>query len=240
MEISYTRYRIYRECPWKYKLVFVDGRRIPLNPKSAFGLSLHRALEAWLSAGDRSLESLLNALKSRWMTDGYPDDASEARWYAKAERSLKRFHGEESSRRSRTVGVEKEFVWESGGHRVRGMIDRIDQGPDGTYELVDYKTGPKAPTPAQVAADPQLRFYALGARRALKIEPATLTVDCVVAGERVSVPCDASGEGTLTADILAAANGIAIDRFEPDTSYCSRCDFKDDCAHSIARAKRSA
>lgn len=235
MEISYTRYRIYRECPWKYKLLFVDGRRIPLTPKSSFGLSLHRALEAWLGGGDRSLEALFDALHSRWIPEGYPDEATEARWYAKAERTLARFQREEESRRARTVGVEKEFVWTLGRHEVRGMIDRIDQLPDGAYELVDYKTGPSAPAAAQVAADPQMRFYALGARRGLGLRASLLTVESVVAGERVSAAYDGAGEEALAADVAAAAASIEAGAFGPDARFCPRCDFRDDCVYSAAR-----
>lgn len=238
MEISFTRYRIYRECPWKYKLIFADGRRIPLNPKSSFGLSLHRALERWLSAGDDSHDALFDALRSAWIPEGYPDEATEARWYAKAERTLSRFHEEQVSRRARVVAVEKEFVWTLGRHEVRGMIDRVDQGPDGAYELIDYKTGPGVPTPEQVAADPQMRFYALGARQGLGIRPASVTMDCVAAGERVNVPYDPAGEETLTADILNAANDIERGKSDPDTSFCRRCDFKNDCAYSVARDKK--
>lgn len=232
MEISYTRYRIYRECPWKYKLLFLDGRRIPLIPKASYGLSLHRALEDWLLRGGVSLESLLESLRSKWLTDGYPDEAAEARWYSKAERVLTRFHAEESSRRSRLICAEKEFFWDLERHRVRGKIDRIDQAPDGTYDLVDYKTGPGVPTTARVAADPQLRFYALGAGRALGVPVSTLTMDFVTAGERVSVPYDPSGEETLAADIAAAADAIEAGQFAADTRYCPRCDFRGDCPYA--------
>lgn len=235
MEISFTRYRVYRECPWKYKLLFVDGRKIPLNPKSSFGLSLHRALEAWLRGGDLSEDAMRAALRSHWLRAGYPDEEAESRWRRKAERVLARFCGEEEDRRARTVAVEKEFIFTSGSHQVRGMIDRIDQGPDGAYELVDYKTGPAAPAPEQVAKDLQLRFYALGAKRGLSLPPATLTMDCVAAGGRVSAPYDGEGEDALDADVRAAASGIEAGSFAPDTSFCPRCDFRLDCVSSAAK-----
>ncbi len=235
MEISFTRYRIYRECPWKYKLLFVDGRRIPATPKSSFGLSLHRTLEVWLRGGERSVESIHSALRSQWLAVGYPDEDAEARAYSKAQRVLARFCDEEENRRARTVAVEREFIWNLGVHQVRGMIDRIDQGPDGAYELIDYKTGPTVPKPAEVAKDAQLRFYALGAKRGLNLEPSTLTVDCVTVGARVSAPYDDSGEETMAADIRGAASGIEAAAFSPDTSFCHRCDFRKDCVHSIAK-----
>lgn len=234
MEISFTRWRVYRECPWKYKLLFVDGRRIAPTAKSSFGLSVHRAIEDWRRAGDDSLEALLESLDAQWDDRGYADEDEETRWRRKAERALTRWHAEECSRRAKVVASEKEFVWALGSHQARGMIDRIEQRPDGAYELVDYKTG-DAPKAEQVAADRQLRFYALGARRGLGLPPAWLTVDAVAAGERVSAPYDGQGEEALAADIMKAAADIEAGAFAPDTAFCPRCDFRASCAYSAAK-----
>lgn len=234
MEISFTRWRVYRECPWKYKLHFVDGLKIPPTPKASFGLSLHRAIEAWKDAGDDSLDALLEALHAQWNDRGYADEDEETRWRRKAERALTRWHADETARRSKVVASEKEFIWQLGSHRVRGMIDRVEQRPDGAYELVDYKTG-DAPDEARVAADAQMRFYALGARRGLGLTPAWLTVDAVTAGARVSAPYDGKGEEALAADITAAAASIEAGSFTPDTSFCPRCDFRKACTFSVAK-----
>ncbi|MDE2490195.1 MAG: PD-(D/E)XK nuclease family protein, partial [Elusimicrobia bacterium] len=111
----------------------------------------------------------------------------------------------------------------------------VDQGPDGAYELIDYKTGPAVPSEEEVGRDAQLRFYALGAKRGLGLKPALLTVDCVAAGRRVSAVYLADGEEALSADIRTAADAIEAGDFAPETSYCPRCDFRADCPHSTAR-----
>ncbi len=54
---------------------------------------------------------------------------------------------------------------------LRGVLDRLDRGPDGTLQLIDYKTGSAAVLKAKVAdplEDTQLAFYAT-------LEPAART-----------------------------------------------------------------
>ena len=51
MEISFTKLRVYRECPWKYQLQFVAGWRIPLTPAGSLGLSLQQSMMSLDRAG---------------------------------------------------------------------------------------------------------------------------------------------------------------------------------------------
>lgn len=235
MEISFTRYRVYRECPWKYKLKFVDEQSVPLTPKASFGASIHFALESWLSDPARAPETIVEALDANWISDGYADREEAARWRSKAARVLRAFALAEISRRSSVIDVEAEFTFALGGHTVRGMIDRIDREPDGGYEVIDYKTGPHSPTTEDVARDVQLQFYALGAARGLSLPVKTLTIDSVSAGERVSVPYDAASAETLMRDITLAADSIEKKTFAADTRFCARCDYAKTCEFSVKK-----
>jgi DNA helicase-2/ATP-dependent DNA helicase PcrA len=234
MEISFTKLRVYRECPWKYQLQFVAGWRIPLTPAGSLGLSLHRALECFHRKDSPRDEDLWACYESRWLGAGYPDEQSREAGRAKGRRILERYLADERQRRTVIEAVEREFVYPLGRHEVRGMIDRIDRHPDGSLEVMDYKTSGDGEA-LQPRDELQLRFYGLGCRESLAKEPDLLTLYFVAAGRRATVPYDRSGEEGLKAMIAEAADRIEAGRFPPDTSFCSQCDFRKRCAYSVAR-----
>ena len=49
--------------------------------------------------------------------------------------------------------------------RVGGKIDRVDVLPDGSIEIIDYKTGATIPSQKEVDKNLQLSFYALAATK---------------------------------------------------------------------------
>lgn len=238
MEISFTRLRVYLECPWKYKLHFGQSQKIAATPASSLGISLHRALECFYLGGGDGLESLWRCYDRQWVNDGYLDEDARTRWHAKGRRILARYFESQSSRRTKVIGVEKEFIYSLGRHTVRGMIDRIDLHPDGRRELIDYKMrlnfkkdlSAAASGSSGVGESLQLRFYALGAREGLGYKPDVLTVSYLAAGREESAPYDDSGEGRLKVLIASCADRIEAGDFGPDTSFCPRCAFQKTCA----------
>jgi RecB family exonuclease len=235
MEISFTQFRVYRECPWKYKLLFVDRKKIPLKQPSSLGLSLHKALEAFHRAGAPDLEKLLDCYEERWVGGGYASASERDEYFEKGLRILERYFAQEAQRRTSVEGIEKEFFYPLGAHLVRGMVDRLDVHPDGKHEVIDYKTRLDPQPEGTESAWLQLRFYGLGLKECLGISPASLTIHYLSSGKRETVPYDQAGEEALKADILAAADGIEAGKFVPDTAFCRRCDFRKTCTHSIAR-----
>ncbi len=229
MEINFTHFRVYRECPWKFKLLYRDGERIAPSPAASLGLTLHRALEAFHREGGDDLKLLLSLYRDHWVDAGFEDPALGKTWRRKGRRMLERFFADERGRRTRIEGVEREFLYPLGRHSVRGMIDRIDQHPDGRFEIIDYKTG--AEVMGSLEESLQLRFYALGAKEGLGIEPSIITFHYLASGKTASVDYDPGAEEALKADILRAADAIEKGAFPPDTGFCPRCGLRKTCLY---------
>lgn len=55
---------------------------------------------------------------------------------------------------------------------MRGKIDRIDKLPDGSWEVIDYKTGTDVDLSLPVTDSLQMGIYAVGAQRAWNMKKA--------------------------------------------------------------------
>lgn len=64
-----------------------------------------------------------------------------------------------------TLAVERRFEVALGEHRLRGIFDRVDIGPDGAIEVHDYKTGKRTPSRRDLEADLQVGLYEIAARQ---------------------------------------------------------------------------
>lgn len=235
MEISFTQLRVYLECPWKYKLLFVDRRSIEPTPASILGSALHKTLERFHRRGPSELPRLLELFGEEWRRACRFLEPVCSEWGRKGSRLLEGYFKRESRRKTQIVGLEREFIYPLGGHLVRGMIDRVDLHPDERHEVIDYKTQMEAQTEEAVQDNLQLRFYALGLRETYAIKPALLTLDYLASDRAVTVLYDPSREGELKELIEKTADKIEARDFRPDTSFCPHCDFRKTCTHSVAR-----
>lgn len=237
VELSYSQVRTYLDCPWLYKLRYEDGWRTAWTPASSLGVSIHRALERFHRLEPPAGESeLSDAYEAGWLGEGYASASEQMEWHAKGGEILRAYWAAESGRPARIVAVEREFAFPLEAHTVRGMIDRIDRRPDGSIEIIDYKTHLDLVAEDEVARDLQLRTYALGARECLGLEPAWLTLYYVAAGRRISVPYDPSGEAEVRELFARIADLISHGKsFTPDTTHCPSCPLRLRCAYSTAK-----
>lgn len=198
------------------------------------GQTIHRALELFHS-GDETLSEarLLELYEESWVNP--PDVAAPEvlKLHAKGEDILRRYWAEEKDSKSTIEFVEREFMAPLGVHMVRGIIDRVDRRPDGSIEVIDYKTHQEVGTEADAAADLQLRLYAWGVKATWALEPKWVSWRYVAAGKTVTVPYDPSGEDELEEFLTRVADILAANRaFTPDLSHCPKCEFRLRCDKS--------
>ena len=216
--LSASDIETYRLCPLKYK--FARVFRIPQEPtiNQRFGIVVHQVLERFHADGGGSLEKMMALFESSWRRSGFGDSNDDLQFREKAVASLRRYWELDRERAAEPVSVERSFSFHLGPHLLRGRVDRVDRLPDGSHELIDYKTG-KPKTERELREDVQLSLYQMGARESWGLETAAQSYYYVLDNERV--------RGT----VAEIADGIMSHDFEPKPSpdLCPFCDYRIVC-----------
>jgi DNA helicase-2/ATP-dependent DNA helicase PcrA len=220
----------YRICPLKYK--FARVFRIPQEPTihQRFGIVLHQVLERFHSSGGGDLPSLMDLFEACWRRSGFGDSDDEQQFRERAVAALERYWRLDRESESRPVWFERSFASRLGPHLLRGRVDRVDRHPDGSFELIDYKTG-KAKTESELREDVQLSLYQMGARESWRLETSAQSYFYVLTGEKVPVEHSDEELDRVRATVSEIAGGILKQDFEPKPSpeVCSFCDYRIIC-----------
>ena len=249
LALSATDIELYRTCPLKYKFARVFG--IPQEPtiNQRFGIVIHQVLERFHSpaaaAGDApgptgeedpgSLNRLMTLFAAAWRRAGFGDSDDELQFRERAIEALRLYHARECSSVSNPRWVERKFDFRIGPHHLRGRVDRVDELPEGGYELIDYKTGDPKPK-RELESDIQLAIYRLAARESWKLDTAAGSYWYVLADEKVAVGSSPDDLERVEGTVLEVGEGVLSQDFEPRPSpeICSWCDFRLICPASEA------
>jgi DNA helicase II / ATP-dependent DNA helicase PcrA len=220
----------YRICPLKYK--FARVFRIPQEPTihQRFGIVLHQVLERFHQQSDRSLDALMDLFHASWRRSGFGDSDDELQFRDRATQALRAYWERDRDSDSEAVWFERSFAFKIGPHLLRGRVDRVDRRPDGTFELIDYKTG-RAKTEQELREDVQLSVYQMGARESWGLETSAQSYFYVLTGERVPVEHSEEELERVRSTVSEIAGGILKQRFEPTPSpdVCRFCDYRIIC-----------
>jgi DNA helicase-2/ATP-dependent DNA helicase PcrA len=220
----------YRICPLKYK--FARVFRIPQEPtiNQRFGIVIHQVLERFHTEGDGSLERLRELFEISWRRSGFGESDDELQFRERAVEALERYWRQNDASEAEPVWFERSFAFKIGPHLLRGRVDRVDRHPDGSFELIDYKTG-KAKTADELRHDVQLSVYQMGARESWRLETSAQSYFYVLTGEKVPVEHSPEELERVKATVAEIADGIMKQEFDPKPSYevCSFCDYRIIC-----------
>jgi DNA helicase II / ATP-dependent DNA helicase PcrA len=252
---SHSQFRKYQECPLAYSLEHLF--RIPTDERKGyfeFGSAIHSAFEAFTvarrearAAGlpDPGFDSLAAGFEQVWEPTAFADSQAAARYRARSEPVLRRFYERELSSPAEALVFEQPFMLAldpgegSLPIHFKGFIDRIDRHPDGSIEVIDYKTG-GTKNQRDVDEDEQLSAYALALRSGAVADP--------VSGEPLPAPwrltlyfadSDLALSTTRTDEqldafrdhLVAVAARIRSGDFAANPEYrrCARCEYRAIC-----------
>ncbi|MEO8458854.1 MAG: PD-(D/E)XK nuclease family protein [Chloroflexota bacterium] len=164
--ISPLKVRVFETCRLRFRYQYVDkdaGRVKPrLRPADTAGSLVHRVLCDFYSkvpANQRSHDRLLDMFNDGWaaLTPNYHRIAGVEKHYEASLHQLNNF-STKFDIDAQPFMVEPYFQEEiAPGLTLFGRLDRLDENPEGTLHIIDYKTGTQ---PEEI--DPkQLMFYAL-------------------------------------------------------------------------------
>jgi RecB family exonuclease len=260
----------YLRCPYQHFLRSTDpSTQTFRHPSAINGTVIHQLIRR-LHAGDWAMDlreeysQAFDHEVSHGQDNKLPllwkDEAEEREAYlADAVAMLEGYRSKDYNRQARVLMAEAQFTVKMGRQTMTGTLDQVRQHPDGTIELVDFKSGKTAPPQAFVDLDYQLGIYGYA------LQVGTLLVDGKLvqphlqadrltlyflrhhipykratggksAGEergdpRISTPCNYDKLHALKKDVATVAKMIKMGCFprSPDAMKCGVCAFADAC-----------
>lgn len=225
---------MFRRCPRQYKYHYVDNLAKQYGkprPYFTMGDHVHAALKMFFSQNnrDRTFTALEQMLRTRWNKNRRGFEAMEQeRFYGLKALSQLRWFCETQDLHAQPHMLEDFHETAlSPELALLGKVDRVDQYPDGSLHIIDYKTGK---TPAD-PDDLQLLTYAVLISKKLGTRISQVSYLYLNGhGWRTLEPTDDQLDKTV--DLLfSAKNEIAAEQEFPSrpSQLCHFCDFKELC-----------
>ncbi len=259
MRTSYSAISTYLQCPKKYKFQEIDRIRIPKSREAIFGTLIHQTLKFMFKRDPLfpTLDEVIDYFRTNWPSQEifgeearqdplkHPWTGEENKaYFEEGVRMLKKFYEKNAPWNYTVVDLESRFevtlTNEKTGetHILAGIIDRIDKLPDGTYEIIDYKTSKRMPPQKTLDENLQLSLYSLGLQNRwphLSAEDIKMSLYFLKHSEKLSTKASEESTRKTKESILNTINEIktrisAGKEFEPMPSpLCDWCSFKPMC-----------
>ncbi|MFZ1735825.1 MAG: PD-(D/E)XK nuclease family protein [Candidatus Moraniibacteriota bacterium] len=241
MRLSYSSLGTYQTCPLKYKFKEIDRLREPKSKEAVFGTLVHSTLKFFHEPAllPPSLEDALNHFSKNWNDAVYDNPDEERAAFSAGVDIIRRYAEHNDPKDFAIIALESPFqieIADSTGttHTIKGIIDRIDKTPTG-YEIIDYKTGRKMPSQADVDGNLQLSVYAKAflaryPKEAEHLESLTVSLYFLKHGVKLSSTRTAGDLQKVDDIFLETIQEIEAGHFEPRVNpLCDWCGFQKIC-----------
>ena len=234
----------FKSCPQLFRYRAIEQLPEPVSGPAARGSLIHAVLERLFSepAGTRTpqrAEELLQALwnqvrdEPEFRPDGMGAIEEDA-WLAESKMLLANYFKLEDPRTLHASRLEWWIEYDLREFQLRGIIDRLEERPDGSWVLTDYKTGRVPGESRELAAFFGLRFYALVCWRAFGVIPKEIRL--VYLADPVVLTLNPHERMLLAFERQMSALGTAVKRSiatgdwrTRPSPFCMSCSFQNRC-----------
>lgn len=235
--LSPSKLTTYLACAVRYRWTYVDSRgRWFLRAKKSFsfGTTLHQVLRRFHDSGDSGVttaEEAFAAMEEHWVDAGYStaQEMQEAMAEGKAILEAHISHHVETPTEAVPVMIEKRLRMDMGEFELLGIVDRVDQHPDGRLEIVDYKSGRQTVEQQDVAGSIAMACYQSLVAHAHPGVPVQATIVALRSGARASYAMGADEMAEFERDLKVLGAEILNRDFESIVpqwkALCPTCDF---------------
>ncbi|HKO05580.1 MAG TPA: ATP-dependent DNA helicase, partial [Candidatus Acidoferrales bacterium] len=234
LELSAESIESYKSCPQKF--LFGNRWHVREQPGAAvtFGSVMHttiqHAVAEWRKGQPPALDRLLALFDEEWRKRkgaGFEDSYQEESYREAGREQLRKFHARMAAAPPAVREQEKTFTLPLANDVVlTGRMDQINELPDRSTEIVDYKTGtPK--TEKDLKKNLQLTLYALAARDVLDLGSPAVTFHFLENDSLVRIQRDAKDLAEAESIVQEVAAGIRAGQFPARPGFnCRFCDYR--------------
>ncbi len=233
---SYSRARSFEDCPYRWFLRYIKSP--PEAPRDTFfasyGHFLHGLLDSWYKSPPEAKPDLRLAYLTRFREEVRGTPPSEKVFETYFKDGLSYVSGFKPFP-FRPIGTEVEVRYTLDGLPMRGFLDFLGRGEDGSLALVDHKSRalrPRsrraAPTKNDLELDAyfrQLYLYAPAVEQTFGEKPKTLCLNCFRTGSLITEPFDPSAFDRAKSWFFSCVDRASHERDFPPRPEWFKCNF---------------
>ncbi len=235
--LSPTKITTYLTCRAKYYWAYISplGRKYQQpNPTMALGANLHRVLQAFHELGGAERlnpHQVEQMLESLWSEQGFASSEQSKAHKQIGHTLMHNYYHQQAEQPSeaRLLFTERMLRRDLGAFVLIGRVDRVDEYPDGTLEIIDYKSGRTQVSEEQVTNDLALHCYALLVETLYPERPLRIALYALQISEKASVPVSPETLREFQEMLTLLGTQILNDTFEtlePEPiPHCAVCQF---------------
>lgn len=228
--LSYSQLDTFKICPLQYNYKYILKIPVADSHTLSFGSSVHETLREFyqnLLRGRKVSIKLMEGLYEKcWRPIGYESVEQEQSKKAKGMEILRDFYEKNKDPWILPAYLEKNFFLKVGEYGISGRIDRIDKLEDGTFEVIDYKTG-RFKKAQNLKKDLQLSIYALALKEVFGFEASRLSLYYLEDNVKVSTTRSEQDLKNVVVELEEIISGMEKSDFVPTPGeMCNFCPFR--------------